>query len=229
MSCEFSREPGCGGNCLSMATDKVLKDVDVSNKRRRSNIRRVVDDLTVRERMMARLAKQIGRGGEVIYHGTRALPKVMRSGKLMPPDLAECTVSFTRSPEVAAYFACLLGGKQDQHSPGVLILDKSSLRQRYRIEPYRYDDACNECEEIVWGRTINVRRHLLGVVSESHVSELLGRDTRQHLPLGFVGWPQAEQHEFKERLLDDGRNFVAEGRASVRRRIIQERESGANV
>jgi hypothetical protein len=212
-----------------MTTDEILKDVDACNKRGRPNICREIDELTARERVMARLAKEIGRGREVIYHGTRALPEVLRSGKLIPSESGDCWVSFTRSPEVAAYFACLLGSKRDRHSPGVLILDKRSLRQRYRFEPHRYDDVRNEREEAVWNRTINIRRHLLGVVSDAHVSELLGRPKTRYLPCGFVRWPAAEQREFNERLLEDGRKFVAEGRAAVREQIVRESESSAKA
>jgi hypothetical protein len=142
-----------------------------------------LDELTERERVMARLAKNIGRGRDVIYHGTRALPEVMRAGKLIPPDLAERAVFFTRSPEVAAYFACLRGEKKERRSPGVLILDRSSLRQCYRLEPNRYDHfhGRNEREEAVWGRIVSFRRHLVRVVSEANVSELLGPPKRRYL------------------------------------------------
>jgi hypothetical protein len=75
---------------------------DLSKERSRPRIYRELDELTDRERVMARLAKSIGRGREVVYHGTRTLPEVMRAGKLIPPDLAECAVFFSRSPEVAA-------------------------------------------------------------------------------------------------------------------------------
>jgi hypothetical protein len=119
--------------------------------------------------MMARLAKKIGRGREVIYHGTRALPAVLRAGELIPADRAESGVFFTRSAEVAADFACLMGEKSEQRSPGVLVLDRNSLRHRYRLQPNRYDQFHdrNEREEAVWGRRVNFRRHLLGVVSDA--------------------------------------------------------------
>ena len=174
---------------------------------------------------MARLAKDIGHGRDVIYHGTRALPAVMRAGKLIPPDWAECAVFFSRSPQVAAYFACLMGEKEERRSPGILILDRNSLRQRYRLEPNCYDPFHdhNEREEAVWGRPVSFRRHLLGVVSEANVSEVLGPPKRPNLPRGFVGWPEARRREFIENRLASGRELVAEGRAAVRDLIVQER------
>jgi hypothetical protein len=56
-----------------------------------------------REIVMARLARTIGRGHDAIYHGTRHLPLVLRSGKLLPANIEKTGVFFTRSPEVAAY------------------------------------------------------------------------------------------------------------------------------
>jgi hypothetical protein len=203
--------------------ESVLRDL--TKDRCRPTIYRELDELTDRERVMARLARNIGRGRDVIYHGTRALPDVMRAGKLIPPDLAECAVFFSRSPEVAAYFACLMGEKEERRSPGILILDRSSMRQRYRLEPYRYDpsDGRNEREEAVWGRSVSFRRHLLGVVSEANVSEVLGPARRRHLPRGFVLWPEARRRKLNERQLASGRKYVAEGRAAVRDLIVQER------
>jgi len=88
--------------------------------------------LTDREIVAARLARAIGRGRDAIYHGTRAPENVFRSGKLIPSIDG---VSFSRSPEVAAYFAHLMGREVDQWSPAVLVLDRSSLIQTYRLEP----------------------------------------------------------------------------------------------
>lgn len=155
----------------------------------------------------------------------RALPEVMRAGKLVPPDFAESAVFFTRSAEVAAYFACLRGEKEERRSAGVLTLDRSSLRQSYRLEPDRYDpfDGRNEREEAVWGRIVSFRRHLLGVVSEVNVSEVLGPPEWLYLPPGFVRWPEARRRKFNERQLASGREFVAKGRAAVRDLIVAER------
>jgi hypothetical protein len=208
------------------ALDFVLRDL--SKDRSRQTRHRELDELTDRERVMARLAKNVGRGRDVIYHGTRALPEVMRAGKLIPPDFAERAIFFSRSAEVAAYFACLKGEKEERRSPGILILDRSSLRQRYRLEPNRYDPfhLHNEREEAVWGRTVSFRRHLLGVVSEANVSQVLGAPKWPYLPRGFVRWPEARRREFNQRQLASGRMFVAKGRAAVRDLIVQERFLG---
>jgi len=186
-----------------------------------------LDDLSDRARTMTRLLKSLGRGREVIYHGTRDLPGVMRLGKLLPPIWAESGVFFTRSAEVAAYFAYLMGEKKDQRSPGVLILDKDSLRQCYRLEPYRYDPSNdrNEREEVIWCRIINFRRHLVGAVSDANVSAVLGPPKRRYLPQGFARWPDARRQKFNERKGAAGRRFVRRGRADVRQLIVREREA----
>jgi hypothetical protein len=125
-----------------------------------------------RERAFARLARAIGRGHDAIYHGTRAPVEVLRSGKLKP-DLTG-KISFSRSPEVAAYFALLIGDWSVRWVPAVLVLNRSSLIQTYRLDPWRYgEDWVDEQEEVVRGRTINFRRHLLGVVRESDVINVL--------------------------------------------------------
>ena len=198
---------------------------DLNKELSRPKLYRELDELTDRERVMARLAKKIGRGRDVIYHGTRALPEVMRAGKLIPSDSGECAVFFSRSPEVAAYFACLRGEKAERRSPGILILDRRSLRQGYRLEPNRYDPfyGHNEREEAVWGRTVSFRRHLLGVVTEATVAQILGPPEWPYLPREFVRWSEARRRKFNERQLASGRKFVAEGRAAVRDLIVQER------
>jgi len=91
-----------------------------------------------REIIMARLARRIGRGHDAIYHGTRHLPLVLRSGKLLPPTFGDTAVFFTRSPEVAAYWANMWGREIDQFYGGILVLNRASLAQNFRLEPSRY-------------------------------------------------------------------------------------------
>jgi hypothetical protein len=196
---------------------------ELRKKRVPPKVYRELDELTDRERVM-----KIGRGRDVIYHGTRNLPAVLRAGKFMPSDFSEPAVFFTRSPEIAAYFACLMGEKKERRSPGVLILDRSSLRQCYRLEPNRYDHFHdrNEREEAVWGRTVSFRRHLVGVVSEADVSKRLGPPRRRYLPRGFASWPATQRRIFNECHLASGRKLVADGRAAVRNLIVRERLCG---
>src|SRR3954452_22131622 len=107
---------------------------------------------TAREYMFAKLARAIGRGRNAIYHGTRFPQEVLRSGKLKPDPSGK--VSLSRSPEVAAYFALLPDDGVIRWSPAVLILNRTSLVQAHRLEPWRYgEDWDDEQEEVVWART----------------------------------------------------------------------------
>lgn len=89
---------------------------------------------TARQDVMARLAREIGRGRDAVYHGTRHAPAVLREGKLKGPDLAPA-VFFSRSPEIAAYWALRMGMEIDKFLGAVLVLDRGSLIQSYRLEP----------------------------------------------------------------------------------------------
>jgi hypothetical protein len=182
--------------------------------------RRESDALTDREIVAARLARAIGRGYDAIYHGARDPEKVLRSGKLIPFIGG---VSFSRSPEVAAYFAHLMGREVDQWSPALLVLDRSSLIQTYRLKPCRWDETleADEREEIVRGRTINFRRHLLGVVREANVSKILGPPKLKFYP---GTWPSSKVAAFYRESLKLGEQFVREGRARVRDIIVRERK-----
>jgi hypothetical protein len=197
---------------------------DLRRKRSVPKLHYELDDLTDRGRVMARLAKNLARGRDVIYHGTRHLPDVLRAGKLVP--ISEFAVSFTRSAEVAAHFATLLGTKIEKRSPGVLVLDRSSLAQCYRIEPSRYDETSSrdEREEAIRFRAVSFRRHLLGVVGDTDVSAMLGPPTTRYLPAGFVRWSAARRTKFTYKKIAAGDKLVRDGRARVRELIIRDRE-----
>jgi hypothetical protein len=94
---------------------------------------------TDRARVMAKLARQIGRGRDAIFHGTRHANESLRAGKLICPDWDDCAICFSRSPETAAYFANLRMDDADRESRAVLVLDRRSLVQTYRLEPFRDD------------------------------------------------------------------------------------------
>jgi len=152
-----------------------------------------------RERVMAHLARTIGRGHDAIYHGTRHLSPVLRTGVLLPPSVGDLAVFFTRSPEVAAYWANMIVEKRDQLCGGILVLNRSSLVHTYRLEPSRYTvDWDDEREEAVWHRRINIRRHLLGVVRHRDVDNII------------TSRPGA---------------LLREGRAKVREIIVRQRET----
>jgi hypothetical protein len=153
--------------------------------------------------------------------GTRAPEEVLRSGKLKP-DGNEA-ISFSRSPEVAAHFALLLSDWSVRWVSALLVLNRSSLIQAYRLDPWRYDEVDDEQEEVCWGRTINFRRHLLGVVTESEVNKILGPRKHTFYPRGYSKWPQAKRSAFF-RSEFEGEKLARAGRARVRDIIIRERK-----
>ncbi len=175
--------------------------------------------LTDREHIMGRLARAIGRGHDPIYHGTRAPQEVLRSGKLRPDGNG--AVSLSRSPEVAAHFALLLGDGVVRWSPAVLILNRSSLIQTYRLDPWRYgEDWHDEQEEVIWDRTVSFRRHLLGVVREADITRVLGPSKQNEL----LGWRQAQSSTYHREELKAVSKLARGGRARVRNLIDRERK-----
>jgi hypothetical protein len=72
---------------------------------------------------------------DAIYHGTRHLALVLRSGKLLPANIEKTGVFLTRSPEIAAYWANMMGREMDQFCGGILILNRASLVRNCRLEP----------------------------------------------------------------------------------------------
>jgi hypothetical protein len=177
-----------------------------------------------REIVMARLARTIGRGHDAIYHGTRHLTLVLRSGKLVAAGVWDPAIFFTRSPEVAAYWANMLGSEIDQFCGGVLILNRGSLVQNFRLEPSRYaeDWKYDEREENVLGRTINIRRHFLGVVRQADVDAILGPPRYRFYPNGYLGWSDRKQQAFWKEEARRAMEVVREGRAKVRETIVQQ-------
>jgi hypothetical protein len=174
---------------------------------------------TDREIVMARLARKLGRGHDAIYHGTRHLPLVLRSGKLLPSDVGDTAVFFTRSPEVAAYWANMM----ERFSGGILVLNRTSLVQNYRLEPSRYtEEWADEREESIWDRSINIRRHLLGVVRQTDVDAILGPPRHN----GYLDWSDRKRQAFWKEEKQRALEFVCEGQAKVRAAIIAQRRRG---
>jgi hypothetical protein len=178
--------------------------------------------LTDRERVLAKLARQIGRGCDAIFYGTRHADQNLRTGKLICPDWGDCAIFFSRSPETAAYFAYLKGDDPDRESRAVFVLNRSSLIQSFRLEPFRDDffgDNRDEREERIVGRNISFRKHLIGVVQDADVTKVLGP-----LPPDYYDWPRNKILAFDRKAVQAGDKLFREGRARVRGIIIEERE-----
>ena len=174
--------PCVGSDELNLAADHFVKLV-LDREIRKEDQLKEKPLTTDREIVMARLARKIGRGHDAIYHGTRQLPTVMRVGKLLPPKWGQKAVFFTRSPEIASYWANMIGSEKDNFSGGILVLNRSTLIRTYRLEPSRYTlDWSDEREESIWERPINFRRHLLGVVRGIDVDAILGPPKYKYLP-----------------------------------------------
>ena len=107
---------------------------------------------------------------DVLYHGTRHAQSILSMGVLFTSDPGYPMVSFTRSPEEAAYWA-LLERDHDEGRGAIFIFDRRSLHCRYKIEPYHdgcWDDQTSrrdEAEEGIWADVINVGKYLVGFVS----------------------------------------------------------------
>src|SRR5262245_21733604 len=71
--------------------------------------RRKIGDLleALAVRLLAGMARQKAMDRDVLYHGTRFAELIQKTGVLFYSDPGDPKVSFTRSPEVAAYWALL--------------------------------------------------------------------------------------------------------------------------
>jgi hypothetical protein len=125
-------------------------------------------DYTPETRRLANLARKMAGGRAVLYHGTRYPTSILRTGVLFAPGLGK--ISFTRSPEVAAYWA-LQKRHPDEGRGAILLFDRNALGCRYAISPahekwvevserYWHDEA----EEEVWTDIVNISRYLIGHV-----------------------------------------------------------------
>ena len=131
----------------------------------------------------------------------------MTTGVLFYSRPSDLGVFFTRSPETAAYFA-LLERDDDEGRGAILILDRQSLRCKYRVEPWHddfWDDETgrrDEMEERVWGSVTDVGRHLIGYVTEFMTQSSPATKTRN----------KARQRDIKARLLpikpNEARNLL---------------------
>jgi hypothetical protein len=110
----------------------------------------------------------------VLYHGTRYGTAIAASDRLNGSEFGMQSVSLTRRPEVACYWAMMPRNDpaEDQHGT-VFVLDRSALQARYRLDVYRdpvwdadgrgrfqYDEA----EEMVWPHIERLTRFIIASV-----------------------------------------------------------------
>jgi hypothetical protein len=120
----------------------------------------------------------------------------------------------------------MLGGEIDGFRGGILVLNRTSLAHNYCLVPSRYaeDWEYDEREESVWRRSINIRRHLLGVVRQADVEAILGPPRHRFFPDGYYRWSDRKQQAFWKEEKRLAREIVREGRAKVRKIIVKQRQ-----
>src|SRR5665213_3240032 len=108
------------------------------------------------ERQLADFARKMAMNQDVLYHGTRYGRSILRSGVLFTAYPGKQKVSFTRSPEAAAYFA-LMERFNDEGRGAILIFDRDSLLSQYKINlihekwvPVGDTGWHDEAEEEIW-------------------------------------------------------------------------------
>jgi len=80
--------------------------------------------------------EHIGPMGDFLIHTTRYPVAILNSNRIRTPAVGHQYVSLTRSPIFAEYWADV-SRPDDEGMAAHLILDKSKLRHRYKIEPFR--------------------------------------------------------------------------------------------
>lgn len=104
-----------------------------------------------------------------LFHGTTYPLSILVANRIDMPWFGERVVSLTRAAHVAVHFATLF--REDSENRGaVLVLNRESLRTRYRIEPA--NDASmskrgakdGEFEERIGSSVDDVARHIIAVV-----------------------------------------------------------------
>ena len=134
--------------------------------------------ITGEERRLAQTARAAAHGRSVLYHGTRYASLIVQEDQLRCPDVGSACISFTRSPEVAA-FSAMLPRDDTTEGPSILVLDRISLQTRYRLEPFHDvwmgdgDQIRDEAEEIVSCDITDLHRHLAAVATTSAVAGLV--------------------------------------------------------
>jgi hypothetical protein len=122
-----------------------------------------------RQRLVVQLSRKLAGRRSVLFHGTRYPASIARSGMLLFALAGDPVASFSRSPEVAAYWADM-PRDDDEGRGAVFVFDRCSLATRYRLELFHdpiWDTPTfrnDEMEERVWLTNIAVAPHLIGVV-----------------------------------------------------------------
>src|SRR6516162_11413885 len=125
-------------------------------------------------RQLAGRARQKAMDRDALYHGTRYAELILNTGVLFYSDPGQPKVSFTRSPEVAAYFA-LLERDDDEGRGSVFVFDRQSLASHYKIkcnpQVYWHGDTAfhDEAEEQIFDNVTKIGDHLIGIVSDPTV------------------------------------------------------------
>jgi hypothetical protein len=123
-------------------------------------------------RQLAGMARQKAMDRDALYHGTRFAELILKTGVLFYSDPGDPKVSFTRSPEVAAYWA-LLERDYDEGRGSVFIFDRQSLERRHKVEAnpevYWHTNTLfhDEAEEEVWANVIDIGNHVIGLVGRN--------------------------------------------------------------
>ena len=162
-------------------TIPVLKLVPQSNSFRLDRPKFNPAERNAHAQFLCDKAKTIGRGLDVLFHGTRHRERVLESGFLRPSPASQA-VAFGRSPRVAAHFATL--PRDDDEGVGaILVFDRPSLKTRYKLECIDsgwVTDASefnefwramhDEFEEHVFAREVEIAPHLIAMISTPIVS-----------------------------------------------------------
>ena len=108
-----------------------------------------------------------------LFHGTRYADQILRRGALVPAEVGDPVISFTRNPAIAFHFACLPRGSCSA-TPTILVFERDRLRANYRLEPvaagwndhpegdrYEAEERCYEPISIFRIRPLILRENIL--------------------------------------------------------------------
>jgi hypothetical protein len=155
------------------------------------------------EKLAQKIRPLISFSGPMLFHGTRTPCTIAMQDVLRCPD--DSAVCFTRLLHIAGYWAALPRRGEDEQYGAVLVLDRTKLAQRYRLECYR-DPCCDnfperaarkssEAEECIVGRDVtNLRRYIVDVIWTDGISVIeqpeLNHDFLRPMPVSkaLIAW-----------------------------------------